>query len=213
MSLPYDIDAALDVLNQDPALCRLIRAVGPFTLELRDMHDPFQALMRAIVYQQLSGKAAATIYGRVCALYPGDEPPVPQEILDTPPEALRGAGLSRAKTVAVKDLAEKTLAGVVPATMEALVELPDEAIIERISSVRGIGPWTVQMLLIFNLGRADVWPVTDLGVQNGFKIAYGLDARPTPKALRDFGERFRPYRSVASWYLWRATDLDGNADW
>ncbi len=211
--ISYDLNEAHRLLILEPPMRRLMDIVGPCTLELRDMHDPFQALMRSIVYQQLSGKAAGTIYRRVCALFDREDPPSPEEILDIEPERLRGAGLSRAKTLAVKDLSEKAQAGVVPPTLEALKAMSDEEILQRLTTVRGIGPWTVQMVLIFNLGRPDVWPVTDLGVQNGFRITYDLEKRPTPKELRAYGVRFMPYRSVASWYLWRAVEVDGNGDW
>ncbi|MFQ5568530.1 MAG: DNA-3-methyladenine glycosylase family protein [Rhodothermales bacterium] len=206
MNLPYDPDAAIEVItNADPAMNRLIEHVGPLTLELRAMDSPFQALMRAIIYQQLSGKAAATIHRRVLALFPGDEPPDPEDLVAVPEESLRGAGMSRAKVAAVKDLAAKTLDGTVP-LKEQLVGMTDEEIIERLTAVRGIGPWTVEMLLIFHLGRPDVLPVTDLGVRKGFMLTYNLEDLPKPSELRTYGERWKPYRSVASWYLWRAVD-------
>ncbi len=206
MSLPYDPAVALDVLRADPPLASLIEQIGPFRLELRSMISPFQALMSSIIYQQLSGKAAATIQRRVHALFPGDEPPDPDEILAIEEEALRGAGMSRAKVAAVKDLAAKALDGVVPARRR-LSEMDNDEIITRLTTVRGIGRWTVEMLLIFHLGRPDVLPVTDLGVRKGFMIAYGLDDLPKPAELAQYGERWQPYRSVASWYLWRANDL------
>lgn len=207
MSLPYDPDDALRALRRaDDAMGRLIDRVGPFTLELRPIDDPFHALMRSIVYQQLSGKAAATILGRVLTLFPGEAPPDPDELLATPDEKLRGAGLSRAKTAAFKDLAQKSLDGIVP-SMEALAAMPNEEIIRRLTAVRGVGRWTVEMLLIFCLGRPDVLPVTDLGVRKGFMLTYGLDTIPKPKELAEYGTCWQPYRSVASWYLWRATDL------
>lgn len=206
MSLPYDPDLAVQTLSQaDASLGDLIEKVGPFRLEVRAMHRPFDALMRAIIYQQLSGKAAATIYGRVLDLFPGDALPDPEEILHTPDDALRSAGMSRAKVAAVNDLAEKTLEGVVPSA-DDLHAMEDAEIVERLTTVRGIGPWTVEMLLIFTLGRPDVLPVTDLGVRKGFMLAYGLDDLPKPSELAVYGSRWQPYRSVASWYLWRATD-------
>ena len=207
MSLPYDPDVAINVLTQaDPPLARLIEQVGPFELELRSVDSsPFDALMRAIIYQQLSGKAAATIHRRVLALFPGDALPDPEEILAVPEDSLRGSGMSRAKVAAVKDLAAKTLDGVVP-PIEYLHEMDDESIIDRLTAVRGIGRWTAEMLLIFYLGRPDVLPVTDLGVRKGFMLTYGLDDLPKPSELADYGQRWQPYRSVASWYLWRALD-------
>lgn len=204
--LPYDAEQALAVLKEaDAPLSALIERVGPYRLELRARLSPFQALMRSIIYQQLSGKAAQTIYGRVLGLFPGGEPPHPQHVLDTPGEALRGAGLSRAKVAAISDLAAKTLKGIVP-ERDALGALSNEEIIERLTAVRGVGRWTVEMLLIFYLGRPDVLPVTDLGVRKGFMLTYGLEDLPSPSALREHGWRWAPYRSVASWYLWRAVD-------
>jgi DNA-3-methyladenine glycosylase II len=206
MSLSYDVEKAMEVLRKsDVEMARLLDRVGPCWLEIRSIHNTFQALMRAIVYQQLSGKAAGTIYGRVCDLFEAEGPPHPEDILAVDEESLRGAGLSRAKTAAVKDLADKTINGVVP-EIEHLHTMDDEDILQRLTSVRGIGPWTVEMLLIFNLGRPDVWPVSDLGVRKGFMLAYGLNDLPKPRELASFGERWRPYRSVASWYFWRATD-------
>lgn len=207
MALLYDPATAIEALKTDAPLARLMEQVGPFRMEVRAMTSPFHGLMRSIVYQQLSGKAAATIHRRVLALFPGDEPPDPDELLAMPDEALRGAGMSRAKVAAVKDLAAKTLDGVVPPSNQHLSGLDDEEIIERLTAVRGIGRWTVEMLLIFYLGRPDVLPVTDLGVRKGFMLAYGLDDLPKPTALADYGTRWQPYRSVASWYLWRANDL------
>lgn len=207
MQPPYDIDAAVAALAEDPPLAALIERVGDYRLLLRDMQSPFRGLLRAIVFQQLSGKAAATIHGRVKALFP-DHTPTPELLLAMPDEQLRAAGLSRSKVAAVKDLAAKTLAGIVPAS-DRLAELHDEEIIERLVSVRGIGRWTVEMLLIFNLGRPDVLPVTDLGIRKGFMLTYGLDVLPAPAYIRSHGERWAPYRSVASWYLWRATDPVG----
>lgn len=175
-------------------------------MEVRVVEGPFHALMRSVVYQQLSGKAAATIYGRVLALFPGDGLPAPEAVLSRADEDLRGAGLSRAKTKALKDLAAKTVAGVVP-PYEVLHAMDDEEVVKRLTAVWGVGSWTVEMMLMFYLGRPDVLPVNDLGVQKGFMLAYGLDEKPTPGALLAHGERWRPYRTVASWYLWRAVDL------
>lgn len=208
----YDpVKAAAALAKKDKVLARLIRKAGPCTIASRNeaeaLLDPFQALLRSIVYQQLSGKAAATIHGRVLALY-GSGPVMPQQVLDTDDETLRGAGLSRAKIAAVKDLAAKTLAGVVP-QRAALEAMADEEIIATLVQVRGIGRWTVEMLLMFYLARADVLPVNDLGVRKGYMLAYGTDSLPAPEDLLDFGENWRPYRSVASWYMWRAVDLLG----
>jgi DNA-3-methyladenine glycosylase II len=166
---------------------------------------PFDALAESIAYQQLSGKAAATIFGRVRALYPKRKWLDPEQLLATPDETLRAAGLSRAKTAALKDLAVKTIDGTVPAG-RALFRMSDDEIITRLTAVRGIGRWTVEMLLLFDLGRPDVWPVDDYGVRKGFAKTFGRRKLPTPKQLMKFGEKWRPYRSVAAWYFWRALD-------
>lgn len=206
MELPYDpAEAAGHLASADPHLGRLIARVGPCTLQARPHEGPFEALMRSIVYQQLSGKAAATIYGRVCALFPPPGPPRPEDVLAVPEEVLRGAGLSRAKTAAVRDLAARTLDGTLP-SRDALEAMDDAEIISRMVQVRGIGPWTAEMMLIFWMGRPDVLPVTDLGVRKGFMYTYGLPDLPTADVLLGHGERWRPFRSVASWYLWRAVD-------
>jgi len=166
---------------------------------------PFDALAESIAYQQLSGKAAATIFGRVRALYPKRKWLDPEQLLATPDETLRAAGLSRAKTAALKDLAAKTIDGTVPAG-RALIRMTDDEIIARLTAVRGIGRWTVEMLLLFDLGRPDVWPVDDYGVRKGFAKTFGRRKLPTPKQLMKFGEKWRPYRSAAAWYFWRALD-------
>jgi DNA-3-methyladenine glycosylase II len=166
---------------------------------------PFDALAESIAYQQLSGKAAATIFGRVRALYPKRKWLDPEQLLATPDETLRAAGLSRAKTAALKDLAAKTIDGTVPSG-RALIRMSDDEIVARLTTVRGIGRWTVEMLLLFDLGRPDVWPVDDYGVRKGFAKTFGRRKLPTPKQLMKFGEKWRPYRSVAAWYFWRALD-------
>ncbi len=206
MTYPYDAERAVSALcGADRALGRLIGQVGPYRLELRRSLTPFQALLRSIVYQQLSGRAAAAIYARVLALCPRGRPPSARQVARLSDQALRGAGLSGAKIAAIRDLAEKSLAGQVP-RRDVLARMDDETIVGCLTEVRGIGRWTVEMLLIFHLGRPDVLPVSDLGVRKGFQIAYGTDALPDGRDLHDAGERWRPYRSVASWYLWRATD-------
>jgi DNA-3-methyladenine glycosylase II len=172
---------------------------------------PFDALAESIAYQQLSGKAAATIFGRVRALYPKRKWLDPEQLLATPDETLRAAGLSRAKTAALKDLAAKTIDGTVPAG-RALIRMSDDEIITRLTAVRGIGRWTVEMLLLFDLGRPDVWPVDDYGVRKGFAKTFGRRKLPTPKQLMKFGEKWRPYRSVAAWYFWRALDAPEKAN-
>jgi 3-methyladenine DNA glycosylase/8-oxoguanine DNA glycosylase len=166
---------------------------------------PFDALAESIAYQQLSGKAAATIWGRVRALYPKKKYLDPKLVLKTPDRKLRAAGLSRSKVAALKDLAAKTIDGTVP-TARALAKMTDEEIIERLVQVRGIGRWTVEMLLLFDLARPDVWPVADYGVQKGFAKTFGKRKLPTPKQMMKLGKKFQPYRSIAAWYFWRALD-------
>ena len=204
--LLYDPGEAVQHLSDvDPVMGALIHRAGPYDIEIRGMHDPFQTLMRSITYQQLSGKAAGTIYGRVVDLFEGEGPPTPAEVLEMDYDRLRGAGLSNAKTLAIQDLASKTLDGTVP-SLEDMVAMDNDAIVDRLVAVRGIGTWTVQMLLIFRLGRADVFPIHDLGVRKGYTKIHGLDELIAPKELEKAGEVWRPYRSVASWYLWRAVD-------
>ena len=168
------------------------------------MQSPFHTLLRSITYQQLSGKAASTILGRVLALFP-EAHPTPEALLELSPVRLRAAGLSRNKALALKDLAAKTLDGTVP-PLRALKRLPDEQVIERLTEVRGVGRWTVEMLLIFTLGRPDVLPVTDLGVRKGFQQAYGMKRLPAFSTLERAGRAWAPYRSFAAWYLWRIVD-------
>lgn len=172
---------------------------------------PFEALAESIAYQQLSGKAAATIWGRVRALYPKKKNLDPKLVLKTPDKKLRAAGLSRSKVAALKDLAAKTIDGTVP-TARALAKMNDEEIIEHLTQVRGIGRWTVEMLLLFDLGRPDVWPVADYGVQKGFAKTFGKRKLPTPKQMVKHGKKFQPYRSVAAWYFWRALDAPEKAN-
>lgn len=182
---------------------RLICEVGPFALTPSIRRTPFESLARAIAFQQLHEKAAESILKRFIALFPGRRFPRPEELLEA--EAIRGAGFSRAKVLALRDLAAKTLDGTVP-TGRVMKTLDDDAIVERLVEVRGVGRWTVEMLLIFQLGRPDVLPVGDFGVRNGFRIAYGRRDMPTPKAVMRYGARWKPYRTAAAWYLWRAAD-------
>lgn len=201
-----DLDEAIRHLSMvDPVMRRLIREVGPCTLKPRIRRSPFESLARAIAYQQLHDKAAERILGRFIALFPGGRFPSPKAVLEMSEEAIRATGFSRSKIAALRDLAAKTLDGTVPAGRE-IRRLDDETIVERLIEVRGIGRWTVEMLLMFHLGRPDVLPVGDFGVRNGFRIAYGRRAMPTPKAVLRYGGRWKPYRTVASWYLWRAAD-------
>src|SRR5882724_306903 len=194
--------------DADEKLAAIIDAVGPCRLTTARMQSPYEALFESIVYQQLSGKAAATILGRVKASF-GDAVafPAPGAVVAAADGQLRGAGLSGAKTAAVKDLAAKAQGGHVP-SLAALRRMDDDAIVEHLTAIRGIGRWTVEMMLIFRLGRPDVLPVGDFGVRNGFRIAYRKRAMPTPTQLARHGERWRPHRTVASWYLWRAVDLE-----
>ena len=206
MALAFDLDEAVrSICAADPALARLVERAGPCRLQVDEVSSPFLALAESIAYQQLTGKAAATIFGRVVALY-GPRGPTPRRVLDTSDESLRGAGLSRAKVLALRDLAAKTLDRTVP-TASLLARLDDDEIVERLTSIRGIGRWTVEMLLMFRLGRPDVLPATDYGVRKGYAIAFRKRALPAPADIMRRGERWRPYRSVASWYLWRAIDL------
>ncbi|HJP56630.1 MAG TPA: DNA-3-methyladenine glycosylase [Gemmatimonadales bacterium] len=205
--LEFDPAAARRHLRRvDPVLAGVMRRAGPFQLRPRVTQSIFGALVESIVYQQLSGKAAATILERTRRLFLPKRFPTPADILATPDERLRSAGLSRAKTAALKDLAEHTLSGTVP-TLTRARRMPDEELIERLTAVRGIGVWTVEMLLMFRLGRPDVLPVGDLGVRKGFSLAYGIGRMPTPRELAAHAECWRPFRSVGSWYMWRAIEL------
>ncbi|MFT4114864.1 DNA-3-methyladenine glycosylase family protein [Silvibacterium sp.] len=215
----YDVaQACRELAEADPKLGELIARVGPFTVKLKSQHSPFEALVEAIVYQQLHGKAAAAILKRLITYF-GEYHPTPEQVLVAPDEALRGCGLSAAKLLAIRDLATKTLNGTVP-TLTQIRRLSDEEILERLTSVRGIGPWTVEMLLIFRLGRPDIFPVTDYGVRKGFALTFrrlpkrkpfdaSMLAKPAEMLRR--AERWRPWRSVASWYMWRACELAGSA--
>ena len=205
--LSYDPESACRYLSEaDPRLGDLIARVGEFTMRPPPSQSLFTALMRSIVYQQLTGKAAATILGRAIRACTTRRFPTPRELLLLPVERLREAGLSAAKTAALRDLAQKTIDGTVP-SLAQVRRMTDQEIIERLTLVRGIGPWTVEMLLIFRLGRPDVFPVTDLGVRKGFGLTFRRGKLPDAAVMLRRGERWRPYRSVASWYLWRALEL------
>jgi DNA-3-methyladenine glycosylase II len=210
-SLPFDLAEATRYLGaRDAVLARVIAEAPSLQLELREARSPYEALLEAIAYQSISGKAAATIFSRVKALGEDGRAPSPERMLALRTPALRAAGLSAAKVLAMKDLARKTLAGVVPTLAEAR-RMSDEELVSRLVSVRGVGVWSVEMFLIFRLGRPDVLPIHDLGVRKGWSVAYGKPHMPTPKDLLAFGERWRPYRTVASWYLWRACERAGHA--
>jgi methylated-DNA-[protein]-cysteine S-methyltransferase len=203
----FDPEAAVAQLRAgDPLLSRLIDKVGPFRLELQRIPSVFGALAQAIVYQQLTGKAAATIFARLCGLFRNTADGLtPEQILRAGDERLRSAGLSRSKVLSLQDLARKAKSGELP-TLAEVRRLDDESIIERLTAVRGIGRWTAEMLLIFRLGRPDVLPVDDYGVRKGFGVAFRKKELPSKKDVEKRGERWRPYRSVATWYLWRALD-------
>jgi len=189
----------------DPVMRRLIRDFGPCGLEPETRRSPFQSLVMAVAHQQLNGTAAEAILARFKKLFPGRRFPRPEDLASVTDNDLRGAGFSRAKILAVRDIAAKTLDGVVP-TSRQIAKLSDAEIIGRLTEVRGVGRWTVEMLLIFQLGRPDVLPADDFGVRNGFRHACRKRDLPAAKDLLTFGERWRPHRTTAAWYLWRAAD-------
>ena len=207
--LAFDLAEAVRHLSErDECLKRLMAEAAPFQIDVADAQSPYEVLLESIAYQSISGKAAATIFGRIKALGENGRPPAPEAMLKVPARKLRKAGLSGAKVLAMKDLAKKAIEGIVPTHDEALL-LSDDELVKRLVSVRGIGAWTVEMFLIFRLGRPDVLPIHDLGVKKGWSVAYGKKHMPTPKELLKFGERWRPYRTVASWYMWRAFERAG----
>jgi len=204
--LKYDPVVAIAQLSaRDKKLARLIDRVGVFAMPTREAMSPFEMLLHAIVYQQITGRAADSIHTRLVALFPGGKPG-PKRLQKLADEALRSAGLSRPKLRAARDLADKALDGTVPSRRQ-LNAMEDEAIIGRLVQIHGIGRWSAEMMLIFQLGRPDVLPVTDLGIRKGFQLSHGGRELPEPKKLLRYGERWRPFRSVASWYLWRANYL------
>lgn len=204
----FDPDAAVAWLRAaDPRLAKIIDRVGPFRMTVQETSTVFVALARAIVYQQLSGKAAGTIFGRVCRLMPrGQRGLTAANVMQLDDETLRGAGLSRNKLLALRDLSRRTLSGELP-TLAKLRRMSDDDAVETLTAVRGIGRWTVEMLLITRLGRGDVLAVDDLGLRQGHAVIMGRRTPTAPRALAAYGERWRPYRTVASWYLWRAAEL------
>jgi len=198
--------AALKHLSgSDPVMRRLIRDFGPCELVPETRRSPFQSLVLAVAHQQLHATAANAILARFKKLFPGRRFPRPEDLSSVSNDDLRGVGFSRAKILAIRDIAAKTLSGVVP-TSRQIAKLSDDDIIERLTEVRGVGRWTVEMLLIFQLGRPDVLPADDFGVRTGFRLAYRQRALPKPKELLAFGERWRPHRTTAAWYLWRAVE-------
>ncbi|MBV9492174.1 MAG: DNA-3-methyladenine glycosylase 2 family protein [Verrucomicrobia bacterium] len=198
-------EAVAHLRANDEALATVIERIGPFALELTPADSLFEALLRSVIYQQLHGKAAATIHGRVLALLNQHGGPSAEACSRVTDDELRAAGLSRGKLAAVRDLAAKCQAGVVPTLREAQ-QLADDELIARLTEVRGVGPWTVQMLLIFYLGRPDVMPTGDFGIRLAFKNLYSRRRDPTPATILKHARRWRPYRSIASWYLWRSLD-------
>lgn len=191
--------------STDKKLARIISITGPCTLIQDKRPNPFQSLFRSIVFQQLHGKAAQTILDRTKALYAPKKFPTPEDIISTKTSTLRSCGLSHAKILSLKDLSEKTLQGIVPKGRKILT-MSDDEILNSLTSIKGIGTWTVHMMLMFSLGREDVMPDGDFGVQKGYSLTYNKP-HPTPKELRKFSEKWRPYRSIAAWYMWRAVDL------
>jgi DNA-3-methyladenine glycosylase II len=194
--------AVAHLRRADPALARIIDAVGPFGMQLKSSRSLFGALAEAIVYQQLSNKAAATIYGRIEALYPrAKQGFTPAHILRTPDDGLRGVGLSRAKVMALRDLAQRVAGRALP-TLEEAQNLEDAALVERLIEVRGIGRWSAEMFLMFRLGRPDVLPLDDYSLRKAYATAFRKRTLPSPEILEKHGETWRPFRTVASWYLW-----------
>ena len=205
--LPYDPEAAVQSLRSaDPGLSWLIDAVGAFELPAPPDITPFQSLMNAVLAQQISRHAAVAIRRRLYALFPDSGIPTHEDILSCSEEKLRGVGISRNKIATIRTLASKAAEGYLP-DRKGMESMEAAEIVSRLTALRGIGIWTAEMLLIFYLGRPDILPVTDLGIRRGFKIAFELEEMPKPRELADYGLRWKPYRSVASWYLWRANDL------
>ncbi|MFG0320929.1 DNA-3-methyladenine glycosylase family protein [Pseudomonas sp. zjy_15] len=187
----------------DPDWSRHIAAIGPCLHQATPGREPYEALVRAIAYQQLHARAAEAILGRLLALFPADDFPQPEQLLAVTPETLRACGFSASKLVTVQGIAQATLEGLVP-TREQALTMTDEALIERLVALRGVGRWTVEMLLIYSLGRSDILPVDDFGVREGYRRLKGLETAPTPAQMRSLGGAWRPFRTVAAWYLWRA---------
>lgn len=187
----------------DPDWSRHIAAIGPCLHQATPGREPYEALVRAIAYQQLHARAAEAILGRLLALFPADDFPQPEQLLAVTPETLRACGFSASKLETVQGIAQATLEGLVP-TREQALTMSDEALIERLVALRGVGRWTVEMLLIYSLGRSDILPVDDFGVREGYRRLKGLEKAPTPAQMRSLGGAWRPFRTVAAWYLWRA---------
>lgn len=194
--------AARSLSDLDEDWARHIAAIGPCRHEAKPAREPYEALVRAIAYQQLHAKAGDAILGRLLALYPGMAFPAPEQLLATDPESQRACGFSAAKLATIRGIAQAAVEGVVPSLEEAK-RLPDAALIERLVSLRGVGRWTVEMFLIYSLERSDILPVDDFGVREGYGRLKGLEKAPTPRQMREIGEAWSPYRTVAAWYLWR----------
>jgi len=201
-------DLAVETLAKlDKKLAKLIASKPRFQLKISPIQSTYEALAESIVYQQLNGKAAASIFNRLKILTNETVFPTPEEILALPQPSIRAVGLSQAKTLALIDLSRKTIEGLVP-EVEQLEGMTDQEVLDCLTAIRGIGPWTVNMLLIFRLGRLDIMPATDYGVQQGFALTYKMKELPTPKYLLSYAEKWRPYRTIGSWYMWRALDQD-----
>ena len=195
---------AIDHLRADPVMAKLIERIGPIRHRPERL-PPFQSLVHAVIHQQLSGKAAGTILGRFVGIFGDGQFPTPEEVLRVPMETMRSAGLSRPKAIYIHEIARSIQDGLVPSLAEC-AHLTDAEIVERLTAIKGVGRWTVEMLLIFNLGRPDVLPVHDLGVRRGFQIAHGKRKMPEPEHLARHGKRWAPFRTAAALYLWRAVD-------
>jgi len=191
--------------KRDPVLRRLIREHGKCDLVPEKRHSPFQSLVQAVAHQQLNGTAANTILTRFKKLFPGRKFPRPEDLAKVTDKQIRACGFSFAKIKSIRDITAKALDGTIPSARQ-IVKLPDDEIIARLTEVRGVGRWTVEMLLIFQLGRPDVLPVGDFGVRTGFRLAYKKRDMPEPKALLAFGEKWKPHRTTAAWFLWCAAD-------
>ena len=196
---------AVQHLGRDPTWAALIGRIGPPRLVVEKSRGPYEALLRAIAHQQLHGNAARAILARLALLYPNATFPAPEQLLSTPDSELRACGFSATKIACLREIAARALDGTIPTRRQAL-RMPDTELIERLTTIRGVGRWTVEMMLIFTLGRPDILPVDDFGVRDGYRALYGLDQQPSPRQLATIGEAWTPFRSTAAWYLWRASD-------
>ena len=211
MNMALHQDTLRNLASTDPVISKLIKKIGPINLEPRRL-PPFQSIIHAIIHQQLSGNVARVIFDRFVMFFGNINFPTPEEVINIDLESLRGVGLSRSKATYIKGLAEMVLMGRVP-SIEECDRLSDEEIKDHLTEIKGIGPWTVEMLLIFNFGRPDILPIHDLGVRKGFQIAYKKRGLPTPEQLERFGKKWKPYRTMATLYLWRAVDFVNLDEW